>query len=298
MTKSEHILMEQPINPDEWAEKHQEFLLPPICNLLVHKKQLMVMFVGGPNFLSSDVGFHMDQGSELFYQLRGNMRLVTLQQNKKKIVDIKEGEMFLLPSRVLHSPQRPEHNSLGLVIERQRYQPYEKDGLRFYTEFQECKDILWERYFFCHDLVRDLLPVFQDFAASDEYQTRIPGDCIVEDPPLKTDQDVIVPDPFNVQKWIDEHMDRLCLGEAIDLFEDHPDNEITALIVGGPHESSSDWKYETFFMQFVGSCTVKCNGKTREVTAGTCFVVEGPFSVEREEGSIGLLVQQDPLGNK
>eukprot|EP00397_Hematodinium_sp_SG-2012_P048326 GEMP01055319.1.p1 GENE.GEMP01055319.1~~GEMP01055319.1.p1 ORF type:complete len:287 (+),score=61.42 GEMP01055319.1:69-929(+) len=286
--------METAINVDEWETEHQAEFAPPVCNRLLHKKQLSVMFVGGPN-LRED--FHIEHGSEFFYQMRGNMELPTMQQNQRKLVKINEGQVYLIPSLVPHAPQRPEQNSFGLVVERERYQPDEKDGLRFYTNFLECKEVLWERYFFCYDLGRDLVPVVKAFLASEESKTRIPGKCIEKDP-VKLNTEVVVPDPFDLQAWIDRHMDRLRNGEAINLFEGHPDKEITVLVVGGPHESTSDWKYETCFMQRVGSCTVTQNGKTTDVPAGSCFVVEGPFSVKRAEGSIGMQIKQDPLGNK
>jgi 3-hydroxyanthranilate 3,4-dioxygenase len=45
----------------------------------------------------------------------------------------------LLPSRVPHAPQRPVENSMGLVIERKRDDPGEKDGLRWYVDFEKCE---------------------------------------------------------------------------------------------------------------------------------------------------------------
>jgi len=51
--------------------------------------------------------------------MRGNMCLpIVLPGKKLHLVEIKEGEVFLLPSCVPHSPQRPEEGSLGLVCER------------------------------------------------------------------------------------------------------------------------------------------------------------------------------------
>jgi 3-hydroxyanthranilate 3,4-dioxygenase len=47
-------------------------------------------------------------------------------------VVVREGEMYLLPSHVRHSPQRPE-GCIGLVIERYR-QPGEVDALEWYDE--------------------------------------------------------------------------------------------------------------------------------------------------------------------
>ncbi|KAJ1480479.1 3-hydroxyanthranilic acid dioxygenase, partial [Baffinella frigidus] len=90
------------------------------------------MFVGGPN---SRTDFHVEQGAELFLQLRGCMQLPTIQAGKLKVVStpaghlfagklkvvsIPAGHLFVLPGRVPHSPQRPEEGSLGMVIERER----------------------------------------------------------------------------------------------------------------------------------------------------------------------------------
>ena len=95
--------------------------------LRTHHKIKKVMFVGGPNKRRD---FHLDRGSEFFYQLRGDMKLpIIIGDNELRIVTIKEGEVFCLPSCVLHSPQRLSETSLGMVIERERY-PDEPDGLR------------------------------------------------------------------------------------------------------------------------------------------------------------------------
>ena len=50
------------------------------------------------------------------------MQLPTIQQGKRKVVDIKQGQVFLLPSRIPHSPQR-QVDTFGLVCERKRYPP-------------------------------------------------------------------------------------------------------------------------------------------------------------------------------
>lgn len=88
------------------------------------------------------------------------MELPTIQRGKRKLVKIHEGQVFMLPSRIPHSPQRPEVGSFGLVIERTR-EDSELDGLRWYTDFESCDQILWEKYFHCGDLGRDLIPVVQ-----------------------------------------------------------------------------------------------------------------------------------------
>ena len=51
---------------------------------------LKVMFVGGPNTRRD---FHIEEGEELFYQVKGDMVLKIMEQGKPKDVHIKEGEV-------------------------------------------------------------------------------------------------------------------------------------------------------------------------------------------------------------
>ena len=62
-------------------------------------------------------------------------KLPIIEKGKRKLVEIKEGELFVLPPRIPHSPQRPETGSVGLVIERERVEG-EIDCLRWYTDFE------------------------------------------------------------------------------------------------------------------------------------------------------------------
>ena len=55
-----------PVAIEAWAEAHKASFKPPICNKLMHKGQLSVMFVGGPN---TRTDFHVEEGSELFLQV-------------------------------------------------------------------------------------------------------------------------------------------------------------------------------------------------------------------------------------
>ncbi len=84
----------------------------------------------GPN---SRTDFHIDPGDEIFYQLEGelNLHFMTPEQ-KHKIAVIKEGELFLLPANVPHSPRRGE-GSWTFVIERKR-RPDEQDRFVWYCE--------------------------------------------------------------------------------------------------------------------------------------------------------------------
>lgn len=123
-----------PINLDQWIEANKDSLKPPIGNRQLWKdswQNLMVMMVGGPNYRPD---YHDDPGEELFIQLRGDvtLKLIDPVTRSRSEVTVREGEMYLLPSHVRHSPQRPE-GCIGLVIERYR-QPGEVDALEWYDD--------------------------------------------------------------------------------------------------------------------------------------------------------------------
>jgi 3-hydroxyanthranilate 3,4-dioxygenase len=54
--------MEAVYQVDAWYEANKELFFPPVCNKLQHKKQLTVMFVGGPNVRTD---FHLDEVGKL-----------------------------------------------------------------------------------------------------------------------------------------------------------------------------------------------------------------------------------------
>lgn len=63
------------------------------------------MIVGGPNGRKD---YHWEDGEELFYQSEGDIQVKIINEDgSPETIDIREGEMFLLPPRVPHSPQRP-----------------------------------------------------------------------------------------------------------------------------------------------------------------------------------------------
>jgi 3-hydroxyanthranilate 3,4-dioxygenase len=88
-------------NIEQWLEDNKEQFLPPVCNKLLYADQLKVMYVGGPNVRAD---YHIEVGEELFYQLKGDMCLKVMERNTPKDIIIKQGEIFVLPGRVPHSP--------------------------------------------------------------------------------------------------------------------------------------------------------------------------------------------------
>lgn len=154
-----------PINLVSWVERNREFLQPPVCNKLVFEENgFFIMVVGGPNQRKD---FHVDEGPEFFYQIEGDMVLKTVQSGKVVDVPIREGEVFLLPPLVPHSPQRFK-DTVGLVIERRRL-PHERDGLQWYCD--NCHAKLYEEFFVLKDIETDFPPVFDRFFSSETHRT-------------------------------------------------------------------------------------------------------------------------------
>ncbi len=133
------------------------------------------MVVGGPNTRKD---FHWEEGEEFFYQIEGDITLRV--HDGEKIVDIpiREGEVFLLPPRVPHSPQRPA-NTVGLVIERKR-RPGELDGFMWFCE--NCGEKLYEEYFQLTDIVSQLPPIMERFYSNETLRTCKKCGTVMEPP--------------------------------------------------------------------------------------------------------------------
>ena len=157
--------MLKPFKLMEWLEAHREQLRPPVCNKeLFADSEFIVMAVGGPN---SRDDYHHDEGPELFYQIEGDMLLKTVQDGRFVDIPIREGEIFLLPPRVPHSPQRFA-DTVGVVVERQRAID-ELDGFMWFCA--ACGHKLHEEFLHVANIVTDLPPVFERFYADEAART-------------------------------------------------------------------------------------------------------------------------------
>ena len=146
-----------PINFKSWIEENRHLLKPPVGNKVVYEDtELIIMVVGGPNTRKD---YHIDEGEEFFYQLEGGIVLRIMENGKPKDLAINEGEIFLLPPKVPHSPQRFK-NTVGLVVERKRRKG-ELDAFQWYCD--ECNELLYEEYFQLTDIVKQLPPIFEGF---------------------------------------------------------------------------------------------------------------------------------------
>lgn len=171
------MAIRRPFDFKGWIEKNRHFLKPPVGNKLVYEDaEFIVMVVGGPN---SRKDYHYDEGEEFFYQLEGDISVKIQEGGNAVDVPIKEGEIFLLPSRVPHNPIRGK-NTVGLVIERQR-RAGELDGLLWFCE--NCNAKLYEEYFQLEDITTQFQHVFARFYGNQELRTCKKCGVIME-PPL------------------------------------------------------------------------------------------------------------------
>ena len=158
-------MIKMPMNLNKWIEDNREFLKPPVGNKKLYEDQdFMVFAVGGPNVRKD---YHIDPSEEFFFQVEGDMTLKIVDDGEFKDVVIKEGDVFLLPAYVPHSPQRPA-NTVGLVIEYKRPDDAQ-DGLRWYCE--SCGEVLHEQFFPLTDIVGQLRAAIQNFMADEALRT-------------------------------------------------------------------------------------------------------------------------------
>ncbi|MGE0801153.1 MAG: 3-hydroxyanthranilate 3,4-dioxygenase [Lautropia sp.] len=148
----------RPIALAGWLERHAERLRPPVGNQQIWPdSDLICTVVGGPN---QRTDFHDDPYEEYFHQFRGNAHLLIHDRGRFERVDLREGDVFLLPPHVRHSPQRPEPGSLCTVIERAR-PAGQVDGFEWYCA--HCAALVQRREIQLASIVSDLPKVFAAF---------------------------------------------------------------------------------------------------------------------------------------
>jgi len=152
------------INLEKWISENRHLLKPPVGNKCIYDGDFIVMIVAGPN---SRTDYHYEEGPEFFYQLEGEMVLRIQENGSRQDIPIKAGEIFMLPPKIPHSPQRMP-NSLGVVIERKRL-VHEKDGLLWFCE--QCNNKLYEYFFTLENIETQFPEVFKRFYRSNELRT-------------------------------------------------------------------------------------------------------------------------------
>ena len=158
-------MIHPPINFKQWIDDHRHLLKPPVGNKMVWEDgDYIIMVVGGPN---SRKDYHLNETPEFFYQVEGDITLKIMEEGKPRNIQIKEGDIFLLPPNVPHSPQRGA-NTVGLVVETKRPEGM-KDGCVWFCE--NCGNELHRELFYLNNIVTDLPVIFDKFYGNDELTT-------------------------------------------------------------------------------------------------------------------------------
>jgi 3-hydroxyanthranilate 3,4-dioxygenase len=158
-------------NLQGWISENRDKLKPPVGNAQVWEDgEFMVTVVGGPNQRRD---YHDDPTEEFFYQLKGDIVLRIIEEPGKppKDIPVKEGEVFLLPKHIRHSPQR-QADTIGLVIEMPRPEGT-VDAFEWYCP--DCHNLVHRAEVKLKSIVRDLPPIFEKFYGSEE--ARRCGNC-------------------------------------------------------------------------------------------------------------------------
>lgn len=156
-----------PLDFDAWLTEHGPTLKPPVGNKEIFPGQsdFIVMVVGGPN---QRTDYHVDPYEEVFYQLKGTMHVRVMTTEGPQNVQIGEGQMWVLPRNMPHSPQRPEAGSIGLVFERVR-EPGTLERFQWYC--LDCNNCIYDVELQVTDIAADLPPVFEAFYGDEQART-------------------------------------------------------------------------------------------------------------------------------
>jgi len=162
------VALWQPVDLKKWIEKHRDELKPPVGNKVVWKDErgTMVMIVGGPN---SRKDYHVNSTEEFFYQVQGDIvvKIIRPDTGEPEDIIIREGEIYLLPAFVPHSPQRAK-NTIGLVIEQPR-KPGAKDKLQWYSD--DTNELVYEAEFELKNIETDLKRIMKEFWSNEKLRT-------------------------------------------------------------------------------------------------------------------------------
>lgn len=154
-----------PINFKKWIDENRHLLKPPVGNKCVWEDgDYIVMVVGGPNARKD---YHYNETPEFFYQIEGDISVKVMDEGVPREIPIREGEIFLLPPRVPHSPQRGP-DTVGLVIETKR-PPEMLDAFEWYCE--QCGKQMYREELLLKNIVTDLPRVFERYYGTPDHCT-------------------------------------------------------------------------------------------------------------------------------
>jgi 3-hydroxyanthranilate 3,4-dioxygenase len=156
-----------PVDIKRWIEENQHHFQPPhkTNRVIAHYDDFIVMILHGPN---TRLDFHVEPGEELFYQLHGDIEVhLKSESERRQIVKVREGELFLCPGGLAHSPRRGE-GTWGLVIERKR-KPDEHEEFAWFCE--RCDERVLARTVTQGDVAAQVAQIYAAFNADPAART-------------------------------------------------------------------------------------------------------------------------------
>jgi len=252
------------IDVKNWLQENEDQFLPPVCNKMLHNDKLKVMFVGGPNERED---YHINEGEELFYMLKGDMCLKTIEKGEKRNVIIYEGECFLLPGKIPHSPQR-KANTIGLVIERERLK-HEIDGLRYYIRGTTTP--LFERWFYCENLGTQLVPIIREYFSSMESKTQTPTKySIPRCAPYALNETLSTDGPINVEQFLQQHQHHMKTS-PMQMFSYKLKSSVYWYGLGTFNIFNEN--HETFLWQWRSDASIRFGNETKALPFNSCIII-------------------------
>lgn len=166
-----------PLNLTRWIEDHRHLLKPPAGSKCVWEdRDFIVSVAGGPHHRKD---FHINPTEELFFQIEGDITLrIVDAHGQQRDLPIREGDLFLLPPGIPHSPQRAV-GTIGLVVERRRPRG-EDDHLRFYCE--KCNEVVYEESFELAEVTVQLKRMMEEFWSDATLRTCVHCGTVVHPP--------------------------------------------------------------------------------------------------------------------
>lgn len=159
-----------PFNLMDWSAQNKHRLTPPVCNAaLFPDGNFIINMVGGPNYRTD---YHINPMEEIFYQIKGKAYLNVLDRDKYEVIPLKEGDIFLLPANLPHSPQRPDPNGLCFLVERPRPLDF-IDTFLWYCA--GCATEIYRVSDHVDDLVANLPEAYKVFYALSDEKRRCPS---------------------------------------------------------------------------------------------------------------------------
>ncbi|KAF8483309.1 3-hydroxyanthranilic acid dioxygenase [Russula ochroleuca] len=155
-----------PLDLPRWLKENSDRLRPPVNNFCLYSgADFVIMVLGGPN---TRTDYHINETEEWFYQHKGDMLLRIVDDGIFRDIEIKEGQMFLLPGNTPHNPVRFA-DTVGIVVERARPEA-SIDRLRWYCRApgHEKPTVIREASFHLTDLDTELKPVIEHWITNEE----------------------------------------------------------------------------------------------------------------------------------